>query len=65
VFLMNFMHVINAQNMEYIKLTMYVFPRVVTYCTRYRITSFMALNVIFHQQSPSDMPGTSTHKQCW
>ena len=58
------MHAINARNMEHIKLTKDSFPRDVTYYRRYRIPSFVALNVIFNQQSPSDMPSTRARKQC-
>jgi hypothetical protein len=57
------MHVINARNKEHIRLTKDSFPRDVTHYRRYRIPSFMALNVIFHQQSPLYMPRTSAHKQ--
>jgi len=58
------MHVINARNVEHIKLTEESFPRDVTCYRRYRIASFVALNIIFHQQSPSDMPSTIAPKQC-
>jgi hypothetical protein len=58
------MHVINARNMEHIKLAKDSFPRGVTFHSRYRVTSFEALNVIFHEQSHVDMPDTRARKQC-
>jgi hypothetical protein len=64
MFLINLTPEINARNVERMKLAEGSFPRDVTYCRRYSITSFVALNVTFHQQNPLDTPSTSAPKQC-